>query len=161
MALFDLRTDPGESRDLHADHPRTRELARRLLSGWARVAPGLHLTIAAPGGHPARVEIASPELSPILVRAVAFAGEATWEERLHLDLPAGSTTELILDLPVGEVTATSAGHSMSLGGEHGTFFLGDVRLEWRWKLVDGWRAAARPVDDELLRSQLRALGYVN
>ncbi len=53
-ALFDVGADPAESRDLHADHPRTAELARRLLASWARVAPGLHLTLEVPGAAPSR-----------------------------------------------------------------------------------------------------------
>lgn len=160
-ALFDLRADPGETRDLHLEHPRTRELVRRLLAGWARVAPGLHLKVSAPASRPARLELASAELEPILVRSLDFAGEATWEGKLRLDLRAGSTTDLILDLSRTGVTAACAGEEASLDGERGTTVVGGVRLDWRWKLTGGSQAAAPPADDELLRSQLQALGYVN
>ena len=160
-ALFDLRADPGEERDLHVGHPRTRELTRRLLAGWARVAPGLHLKLSVPAGHAARVELDGPELAPILVRAVDFTGEAAWDGHLRLDLTAGSTTDLILDLPRSGVTAACLGQRATLDGERGTSVVGGVRLDWRWQLVGGWQTATPPADDELLRSQLRALGYVN
>jgi len=160
-ALFDVGADPAETRDLHAGHPRTSELARRLLASWARVAPGLHLTLEVPGGSAVPVTVTQPELSPLLVRAVAFEGTAAWEEALRLELPGGSKSHLVLEISPGPVGVQVAGENATLAGERGAQTVGGVRFLWQWKLPEGWQATARPADDDLLLGQLRALGYAN
>ncbi len=160
-SLYDLAADPGESRDLRAADPRADDLERRLLASWARVAPGLHLTIEVPKGAVGQVTVRRDELSPLLVRAVAFDGDAVWDDGLRLALPGGSKTHLVLEIPPGPVEVAVGELSATIAGARGAETVGTVRFLWQWKLPQGWQAATTPAADDLLLGQLRALGYAN
>lgn len=182
---FDLTADPGETEPGPGDH----RLDRRLREVLARTYPGLLLEIAA-GDRGLTVETAGDSISLRGVHSVDADCDCVTlkaEGQARIEVPPGRRIALRLEDPAGttlEVRTEIPGAGPERRGE-ATFRVAEPqpqRLEWtgsRWQRHDDgidrppsvvlrWRQppAGEPggrvsEEDDELREQLRALGYIN
>jgi hypothetical protein len=184
-SLYDLRRDPGELSDLRstagaADLQPLRELARSLLvertsnptielrNGGDRTFSGV---LSGPCVHPLR--LTAPD---------AGSARLDWrQDHAWFSVPPGSSITLHLEAPgdpclrieasvaagprleqgVGDPATTAAfGWSWREGRFQPIADPGDLTVGFWWEPGTSWVSGESPTDDDRLREQLEALGYL-
>lgn len=182
QALYDLRADPGETRELAAGEADVEALTRRARALAEGVRGALRLSLSNHSPRPLRGTLAGSVLQAARLRSPRLPpGAVTWESTrsVALLLPADESFDLLFENPPGTRLRLTVEPDLRL----------DLDLEEsggarEWWLVDGgwsvgpvdgaepvarvavtWPRRGVPVGDPgeadaELREQLRALGYV-
>jgi len=183
QALYDLASDPDETRDLAMGEDGLERLARRAKALTEEVHGALRVALANPAAGPLQGSLRGSALHVNRLRSPRLpVGAVAWETQrtLTLRLPAGESIDLLLENPPGRELRLELDPDLSL-----TLDLDELRepVE-RWLVHGSWTADPPPSDgaptphvavswnrravhigdpgseDAELREQLRALGYI-
>jgi arylsulfatase A-like enzyme len=183
QTLYDLASDPGETRDLATTEDAVERLARRARTLTEEVHGALRVALANPTARPLEGSLRGSGLHVSRLRSPRLpVGAVAWETQrtLALRLPAGDSVDLLLENPPGRDVRLELEPDLSL-----TLDLDDLQgpVE-RWLVNGSWSAVRPPSDgaptahvavswnrravhigdpgsqDTELREQLRALGYI-
>jgi len=183
QALYDLASDPDETRDLVMGEDAVERLAGRARALTDEVHGALRVALANPTAGPLQGSLRGSALHVSRLRSPRLpVGAVTWETQrtLALRLPAGESVDLLLENPPGRDVRLELEPDLSL-----TLDLDDLRDPvGRWLVGGSWTAKQPPsgaapaahvavswnrravrigdpgAEDAELREQLRALGYI-